>query len=101
MTWAPFNSVINDKEVIDSLTYEQTKITKPILSEEQVADIEHTIIEAYTNSSLIELHYYKDSRDNLITGNISKIDPVNKRITLNNGLNIYFTNIIKIFIKST
>ena len=70
-------------------------------SEEQVADIEHTIIEAYTNSSLIELHYYKDSRENLITGNISKIDPVNKRITLNNGLNIYFTNIIKIFIKST
>ena len=101
MSWAPFNSVINDKEVIENLTSERSKITKPILSDEQIADLENTIIEAYTNSSLIELHYFKDARENLITGSISKIDPVNKRVTLNNGVNIYFTNIIKIFIKST
>ena len=101
MSWAPFNSVINDKEVIQSLTNERSKITKPILSDEQIADLEQLIIEAYTNSSLIELHYFKDARENLITGSISKIDPVNKRVTLNNGVNIYFTNIIKIFIKST
>lgn len=101
MKWAPFNAVINDKEVIRKLDLENKKIKKPILSDEQLENLEKLILESYTDESLIDLYYYKNECENCITGIISKIDPVNKKIIINKTTNIYFSNIIKIFKKNT
>ena len=42
--WMPFNSVISSKEVVNSILKEKSKIKMPILSEEQVINIEKTLI---------------------------------------------------------
>ena len=38
--WMPFNSLINSNEIVKSLIHEKSKITKPIISEEESKNIE-------------------------------------------------------------
>ena len=47
--WMPFNSVINSKILINSIEKEKSKIPKPILSEEQIIQIENNILESMIN----------------------------------------------------
>lgn len=99
--WAPFNSVINGNHLLDEINYERNRISKPILSEEQIADLEENIITAYSERSIINLYFYKNGCINIINGQITKLDPVNKIITINNKTRIYFNNIIDILEKNT
>lgn len=99
--WAPFNSVINGNEVLEEIKFEKSKITKPILSEEQVANLEEKIIIAYSGKVLISLYFYKNGYINIINGRITKLDSVNKIIIINNKTKIYFDNIIDILEKNT
>ena len=80
--WAPFNSVINGNQLLDEINYERNRISKPVLSEEQIADLEENIITAYSERSIINLYLYKI-------------------ITINNKTRIYFNNIIDILEKNT
>lgn len=99
--WAPFNSVINGNQLLDEINYERNRISKPVLSEEQIADLEENIITAYSERSIINLYFYKNGCINIINGQITKLDPVNKIITINNKTRIYFNNIIDILEKNT
>lgn len=99
--WAPFNSVINGNQVLNEINYERNKISKPILSEEQITVLEENIITAYSERSIINLYFYKNGCINIINGQITKLDPVNKIITINNKTRIYFNNIIDILEKNT
>lgn len=99
--WAPFNSVINGNQLLDEINYERNRISKPILSEEQIADLEENIIIAYSERSIINLYFYKNGCINIINGQITKLDPANKIITINNKTRIYFNNIIDILEKNT
>lgn len=99
--WAPFNSVINGNQLLDEINYERNRISKPILSEEQIADLEENIITAYSERSIINLYFYKNGCINIINGQITKLDPANKIITINNKTRIYFNNIIDILEKNT
>ena len=49
--WAPFNSVINGNQLLDEINYERNRISKPVLSEEQIADLEENIIKLNNKSS--------------------------------------------------
>lgn len=99
--WAPFNSVINGNQLLDEINYERNRISKPVLYEEQIAGLEENIITAYSERSIINLYFYKNGCINIINGQITKLDPVNKIITINNKTRIYFNNIIDILEKNT
>ena len=45
--WQPFNSLVNGKQVINTLIAERTKVRQPIISEEEENLLEEKIIEAY------------------------------------------------------
>jgi hypothetical protein len=94
--WAPFNSVINGNQVLNELANNKNKITKPILSEEQIEVLEHKIIDSYTESSEITISYFKNNYINEVNGIITKLDPINKKIVINNKIILYFNNIINI-----
>ena len=99
--WAPFASVINGNEVIREIEEEQTRIEKPILSEEQIENLEETLIEAYNNSNVVEVLFYKQYHMYKITGIITKLDGATKKITINNNKTLFFSNIIGIIKKNT
>lgn len=99
--WAPFNSVIDGNQILKEIKFEKSKIQKPILSDEQISDLEEKIITAYTQNIKISLYFYKNEHINTIDGKITKLDSVNKLIIINNTTKMYFNNIIDILEKNT
>ena len=99
--WAPFASVINGKEVIKEVEEEKSHIEKPILSPEQIESLEYDLIEAYNNSNIIEIIFYKEYHLYKIKGIITKLDGVTKKITINHNKTLLFSNILAIIKKNT
>lgn len=94
--WRPFESLIPSKQILQNLLLEKKKITKPILSEEEIMNLESQIIEAYYNKEKIQITFYKNGLLKNIKGQIIKIDQVYKLVYLNNNLKLLFNQIIAI-----
>lgn len=94
--WAPFNSVINGKFLINNIEKEKSKIPKPLLSEEQIQNIENIIKEAYINKVLVEFIIYQGGFTKKIKSMIINIDSVKQKIFLENHKCIYFCEIINV-----
>lgn len=93
--WAPFNSVINDKILINELIKQKRKIQKPILSQDQIDYLNDKIFEAYTNHIKVNLFIFKDENVIKLTGFVNNINVNKKYITFNNN-HIFFNQILKI-----
>ena len=93
--WAPFSSVINGKIIIKKILDEKSKIDKPILSEDQINELNEKIFEAYTNHIKINIYIYNNSRINKINGYVNNISISKKYMTFNKS-HIYFNQIIKV-----
>ncbi len=93
--WAPFNSLINDKILIESKIKNNKKISKPILSEDQLNYINEKLFDAYINHYKVNLSIYKNESIICIIGFINNINTIKKTITFNNNY-IYFNQIIDI-----
>lgn len=94
--WAPFNSVTPSKEIINKLIKEKQKINKPILSNEQLENLQHDLLEAYNNEIKTIINYYKNGVIYKEIGVIKILDLSHERIILNNNKIIYFNQILKI-----
>ena len=95
MSWAPFNSVINNYDIIKDVKNQETYINKPNYTEEQLEEIESKILESYTSQNTVTIEYYLNNKSVPFKGTINKIDPIYKRIYINNKY-LYFNNIISI-----
>lgn len=95
--WAPFNSVMNGQNVLNHLTEEKNKVAKPILSDDQKIELENKIIEYYEQKDEITINYYESGYIKKLIGIITKIDPIKRKIYINNNLSLYFSNIVDIF----
>ena len=95
MSWAPFNSVINNHDIMNDIKQKESYINKPNYTEEQLEELEFKIINAYTTQDIIYLNYYHNHKNIPIKGIISKIDPIYKRIYINDQY-INFFDIITI-----
>lgn len=96
--WQPFNSFTDQKQLIYNLLQEKQKVKKPILSLEQQKEIEEKIIEAFYEQINIVLKVYKNEKIITINSRITSLDPVYKRLTLENNTTILFSQIIQIFL---
>ena len=93
--WAPFNSVINDKALINELIKQKRKIQKPTLSQDQIDYLNDKIFEAYTNHIKINLFIFKNENVIKLIGFVNNINVSKKYITFNKS-HIYFNQILKI-----
>lgn len=94
--WAPFNSLINGKYIVNSLLIEKNKVIKPIISEEEQKILEEKIIEAYYCQNVVIITYYKEGFLNKTKTKIKKIDSIYKTIYLTNNLKLLFKQILNI-----
>ena len=100
LKWAPFNALIDGDECLTELNKVTRQKTRPILSEDQIAEIEENIKEAFYTKEIITISYYCQGDMHDISGQITHIDIVNKIITLNHQDKIYFKNILKVHKKT-
>ncbi len=94
--WQPFNNIIEEKYLIEKMILEKNKITKPILSSEQIEEIEQKIIESYYEQEIITIIYYQNGSLLKTTAKIQYIDTTYKKIYLNNQKILLFSQIIQI-----
>lgn len=93
--WEPFNSVIPSSKVIKDVINEKNKIKKPILSEEQLKNIEQKLIDSYNSKENIIISYFQNGYILNEEGIIKKIDYINKKVYLDYKI-IYFSQITDI-----
>ncbi len=94
--WLPFDSVTSSKNAVNKLEYERNKIEKPILSEDELNEIEENIIRAYQLKQTITIHYYENGYIKKITNKIHKIDTIKKRIIFCDHSFIYFNQVLDV-----
>lgn len=82
--WLPFNSLINNKIVVEKVLKEKAKIKMPILSEDEIKELEEKILNAYYEKIKVKITYYKNGYLYEVISEIKKIDSSNKLIYLNN-----------------
>lgn len=80
--WAPFSSLSEQENFLQKMIQYRKREQEPILSEDQIADIEY-ILNNYADSKL--RIYYFDGRIRYVEGYIDKIDSYNNIIYLNDS----------------
>jgi len=94
--WNPFNAVAPGGYMIKEVMEEKNKVEMPILSEDQKMELQERIIEACNNQTIVTIRYYNKGNIKNIEGIIDKIDPNARKIILNQGFSIFFSQIIEI-----
>ena len=94
--WQPFDSVTSTKKMTKEIAKSKNKIEMPILSEDQLIQIENNLKEAYYNSNDVTITYYFNGV--LIKKNvkIKRLDYVKKQIRLSDNTLLYYKQIVKI-----
>ena len=94
--WSSFNAVIDGNQAIKAIQKEKSKITKPILSDEQIAKYEELILESFINKVILEFKLYNNGFINYLEGFVSHILKNEQKIIINHKQTIYFCEIIDI-----
>lgn len=94
--WQPFSSVAPSSYMVKDILKKKNKISKPILSNDQLEHLNKLIIECYYNQISLNIRYYKNASVNNIKGKIIKLDCSNSFIYMNNGLKLHFSQILSI-----
>lgn len=97
--WQPFSAVIPGKYLVDKVMKDKNKIEMPILSDDQLKEIENKLIRALELQDTISLLYYKDGKLYRKVGKVKKIDVNKRKIFLSETFSVYFEQIIRIFLK--
>ena len=72
--WAPFATMPEQYEMLNQLKQEQNKIDKPILSDDQLNDLNDKLIFKMYNDPAIDVRYYLKGYIQTIEGYIHKVD---------------------------
>ena len=96
--WMPFNSLMNGRVIVNNLLDEKSKIKMPILSDDEIGEIENNIINAYYTQNKIIITYYKNGYLLKTKSLIKKIDYTRKIIYLDNNINLLFRQITNIIL---
>lgn len=91
--WKPFNSLINNND-INNLIKEKSKISKPIILEDRINEINYTLTNAINNKLNVEIKYFNIMLKQ-ITGVPEKVNLLEKYILINKT-RIYFKDLINI-----
>lgn len=91
--WQPFNALEHYSDYLSSTFEEKEKIQKPVLSLEQIEEINNSL--TIYNHDEVEITHYKQGKILKITGIINKIDIANQVLMINKT-KIFFTNLLKI-----
>lgn len=94
--WKPFNSCISSIDLIKEIENKKNKKSFPILSEDQLKEMNEFINDAYNLKININIEYFYNDNIKLIKGKINNINYQEKKICINNKY-IYYKQIIKIY----
>ncbi len=94
--WAPFQSIVNTNTIIKELELQKKVQQKPILSSDNLEEIERNILNALHTKSKIKIDYYYNGFIYHKIGIINRIDQNTFKIYFKDYSSLYFEQILKI-----
>ena len=94
--WQPYDSLVSSQKMINSIVNEKAKINKPILSSDQLNQLNDLIIEYFYEQINIIIKYYKNNNIYKTAGIIIDLNQSNKTITLNTNVKLHISQILQI-----
>lgn len=94
--WLPFESVVSSKTVLKDILNEKEKIKKPVLSLEQLEDIQISLWDAFHTQSEISITYYWNGFIKKKEAFILEVIPSFKKVLFSDHSQLYFEQILKI-----
>jgi hypothetical protein len=81
--WAPFDGLAGFNDLYKSLKYKLNKTEKPLLSEDQLYEMDINLKKALYEGSPIYLSYYQDGYIKQLYGKVTEIDAIRKIVYVN------------------
>ena len=94
--WQPFQSVVPTNLIVKSLLEEKKKVTKPVLSDDQLDNLDILLAEYFYNQSKIQIKYFQNNKVKEIQGIITNINADLKIVTISGHLNLHISQILQI-----
>lgn len=91
--WAPFATIPEQHERLNQFKQDQNKIEKPILSDDQLNELNDTLILKMFHEPNIEVSYFEDGYIQSIEGYIHKVDVHTKLLHLYEGTGLSKINL--------
>ena len=95
--WAPYKSLIEQESYLNKLHDNNQKVEKPHISSDE-AELINEILVNYQGEELL-ITYWRNGKINTMPAILKKIDPLNKKIVLQDRRTIYFNEIINLEIR--
>ncbi|CPD15113.1 TPA: YolD-like family protein [Staphylococcus aureus] len=89
--WRAFATISEQYEKLDEYMESQNKIDMPILSEEQIENINDKMVSYYHNKKLATINYWNNGYIAELVGYILNINTIDQYISVKNNLNITCT----------
>lgn len=83
--WQPFATLPEQANYINRLIHEMNKIEKPVLSEDQLSELNEKLFVCFENKELIQMDYFHEGYIYLVEGIIIKIDSYKQTIIVENN----------------
>ncbi|HCY9438942.1 TPA: YolD-like family protein [Staphylococcus aureus] len=78
--WAPFATLLEQFETIQQYIIDQNKITRPVLSDDQLAELNIRLHEALQYAQPVEVKFYNNGFVDSVRLTIYRIDAINYEI---------------------
>ena len=95
--WAPYKSLIEQESYLNKLHDNNQKVEMPHISSDE-AELINEILVNYQGEELL-ITYWRNGKINTMPAILKIIDPLNKKIVLQDRRTIYFSEIIKLEIR--
>ena len=92
--WAPFESLFQTKDVMQELERKKAFHEKPILSEDEMEELEKNVLFAYHTRSKIQISYYYQGLTYQKEEIITAID--SNKLFFQDHSSLYFEQIVKV-----
>ena len=86
--WRRMATIPEQYEKLDEYMESQNKIDMPILSEEQIENINDKMVSYYHNKKLATIYYWNNGYITELVGYILNINTIDRYISVKNNLNI-------------
>lgn len=94
--WQPFNSCFSSADVLKEISCSKAQKEPPLLSEDQLINIEEKIKDAFFLGTKINIKIFYNGKIIEKSGKVENINFQEKKICLNR-VNIYFKQILEIY----
>ena len=94
--WAPFSAVAPGTYMVNEVLEKKNKVTMPTLSEDQIEEISHRVMESFNNKDVVWIKFFRGGKYYKKQGIIANIDRNTAKITLSDGFVVFFSQIIEI-----